>query len=388
MVSQQISAATSPALEHPIRSRPKIPLMRPIVDEEMIQAAVDALRNERLVMGESVFKFEEEFARYCGTRHAISTASGTAALQIGLQALGIGPGDLVITTPFTFIASSNAVLHAGARPEFADVEKTGFNLDPVEVGRKISKETRAIVPVHLYGQPARMKEFRDLASEHGTRLVEDACQAHGSEISGKRAGSMGDVGCFSFYTSKNMTVAGDGGMIVTDDDTVAETAKSLRDCGRASKYTMSRIGYTSRLNTVNAAIGRVQLRKLDRWNLVRRRLASRYRKGLQDVGGITLPPEDNPGATSVYHLFVIRSKNRDELAKKLEANGIESMVHYPVPSHLQTPYRRLYGYTEGMFPVSERLAGEVLSLPLYPEMPDEDVDRVCQVLRDNSTGQA
>src|SRR5947209_19963145 len=261
MVGQQISTATNPALEHPIRSRPKIPLMRPIVDEEMIQAATDALRNERLVMGESVFKFEEEFARYCGTRHAISTASGTAALQIGLQALGIGPGDLVITTPFTFIASSNAVLHAGARPEFADVEKTGFNLDPVEVGRKISKETRAIVPVHLYGQPARMKEFRDLASEHGTRLVEDACQAHGSDISGKRAGSMGDVGCFSFYTSKNMTVAGDGGMIVTDDDTVAETAKSqsrrdfavfvtdddtvaetaksLRDCGRASKYTMS-----------------------------------------------------------------------------------------------------------------------------------------------------
>src|SRR2546425_407951 len=292
MVSQQISTATSPALEHPIRSRPKIPLMRPIVDEEMIQAAVEALRNERLVMGESVFKFEEEFARYCGTRHAISTASGTAALQIGLQALGVGPGDLVITTPFTFIASSNAVLHAGARPEFADV------------------------------------------------------------------------------------------------DTVAETAKSLRDCGRASKYTMSRIGYTSRLNTVNAAIGRVQLRKLDRWNLVRRRLASRYRKGLQDVGGITLPPEDNPGAKSVYHLFVIRYKNRDELAKKLQANGIESMVHYPVPSHLQTPYRRLYGFTEGMFPVSERLAGEVLSLPLYPEMPDEDVDRVCQVIRDNSTGQA
>src|SRR2546428_9735013 len=182
MVSQQISTATSPALEHPIRSRPKIPLMRPIVAEEMIQAAVDALKNERLVMGESVFKFEEEFGRYCGPRHAISTASGTAALQIGLQSLGVGPGDLVITTPFTFIASSNAALHAGARPEFADVERTGFNLDPVEVGRKISKETRAIAPAHLYVQPARMKDFRDLASQHGTRLFEDAYQAHGSEI--------------------------------------------------------------------------------------------------------------------------------------------------------------------------------------------------------------
>jgi perosamine synthetase len=362
--------------------------MRPIIDEEMIQAAVEALRNERLVMGESVFKFEEEFARYCGTRHAVSTGSGTAAVQIALQALGIGPGDSVITTPFTFIASSNAVIHAGARPEFADVEKTGFNIDPAEVGRKIGKETKAILPVHLYGQPARMKELRDLATDHGTRLVEDACQAHGSEISGKRAGSMGDVGCFSFYTSKNMTVAGDGGMIVTNDDTVAEAAKCLRDCGRASKYTMSRIGYTSRLNTVNAAIGRVQLRKLDRWNLARRRLASRYRKLLQDVVGITLPPEDNPGAKSVYHLFVIRSKNRDELAKKLEANGVETAVHYPIPSHLQTPYRRIYGYTEGTFPVSERLAGEVLSLPIYSEMADEDVDRVCQLIRDSSTGQA
>jgi perosamine synthetase len=388
MVSQQISTAPSAALEHPIRSRPKIPLMRPIIDEEMIQAAIDALRNERLVHGESVFKFEEEFARYCGTRHAISTSSGTAALQIALQSLGIGAGDSVITTPFTFIASSNAVIHAGARPEFADVEKTGFNLDPVQVEKKIGKETKGILPVHLYGQPARMKEFRELASEHEIRLVEDACQAHGSEIRGKRAGSMGDVGCFSFYTSKNMTVAGDGGMIVTDDDRVAENARSLRDCGRASKYTMSRIGYTSRLNTVNAAIGRVQLRKLDRWNLVRRRLASRYRKGLQDVAGITLPPEDNPGSKSVYHLFVIRSKNRDELAKKLEANGVETAVHYPIPSHLQAPYREMYGYSEGLFPISERLAGEVLSLPLWPEMADEDVDRVCQLIRDNSTGQA
>jgi perosamine synthetase len=388
MVSQQISAAPSAALEHAIRSRPKIPLMRPIIDEEMIQAAVDALRNERLVHGESVFKFEDEFARYCGTRYAISTGSGTAALQIALLALGIGSGDSVVTTPFTFIASSNAVIHAGARPEFADVEKTGFNLDPEQVETKISKTTKAILPVHLYGQPARMKEFRDLSSEHKVRLVEDACQAHGSEIRGKRAGSMGDVGCFSFYTSKNMTVAGDGGMIVTDDDQVAENARSLRDCGRASKYTMSRIGYTSRLNTVNAAIGRVQLRKLDRWNLVRRRLASRYRKGLQDVAGITLPPEDNPGAKSVYHLFVIRSKNRDELAKKLEANGVETAVHYPIPSHLQAPYRQIYGFTEGLFPISEGLAGQVLSLPLWPEMADEDVDRVCQLIRDNSTGQA
>src|SRR2546428_5012731 len=387
MVSQQISTATSPALEHPIQSRPKIPLMRPIVDEEMIQAAVDALRNERLVMGESVFKFEEEFARYCGTRNAISTASGTAALQIGLQALAIGPGDSVITTPFTFIASSNAVLHAGARPEFADVEKRGYNLDPVEGGKKISKETRAIVPVHLYGQPARMKEFRDLASEHGTRLVEDACQANGSEISGKRAGSMGDVGCFSFYTSKNMTVAGDGGMIVTDADTVAETAKSLRDCGRASKYTMSRIGYTSRLNTVNAAIGRVQLRKLDNWNNARRRIANLYRRELEGAPGIELPPLETPKETSVYHLFVVRSQRRDQLAKHLETNGVEAAIHYPVPIHLQTSYRTNFGYSEGSFPIAERLAGQVLSLPIIPAITEEEVRTVSRLVRETANSE-
>src|SRR2546422_6974660 len=363
----------------------KIPLMRLVVDEEMLQAAIFSLQNEKLVMGESVYKFEEEFARYCGTRYAVSTASGTAALQIAFQSMGIEQRDEVVTTPFSFFATSNRRIHAGAQPRFAHVENGGFNLDPAKVETKLTSMTRAIIPVHLYGQPSRMDEFRDLAEDKGISIVEDACQAHGAEYDGRRVGSLGRVGCFSFYTSKNMTVCGDGGMIVTNDEKVADAARSLRDCGRASKYTMSRIGYTSRLNTVNAAIGRIQLRKLDRWNLVRRRLASRYRKGLQDVGGITLPPEDNPGAKSVYHLFVIRSKNRDELAKKLEANGIESMVHYPVPSHLQTPYRRLYGYTEGMFPVSERLAGEVLSLPLHPAITEEEVHTVSRLVRESTT---
>ena len=360
--------------------------MRPIVDEEMIQAASDALRNERLVMGESVHKFEEEFAKYCGTRYAISTGSGTAAIQIAFQALGIGAGDVVLTTPFTFIASSNAAIHAGAKPEFADVEENGFNIDPVEVEKKTSPNTKAILPVHLYGQPCRMRELQDIASDYGVRLVEDACQAHGAEVKGQRVGSIGDAGCFSFYTSKNMTVAGDGGMIVASDETVAEAAKSLRDCGRMSKYTMSRIGYTSRLNTVNAAIGRVQLKRLDRWNLARRRLAGRYRRGLENIPGITLPPEDTPGSRSVYHLFVIRTKSRDQLAKRLEKYGVETAVHYPIPSHLQAPYRQLYNSAEGMFPISEKLAGEVLSLPMYPELSDEEVDYVCGLIRNNPAG--
>src|SRR6266852_1671430 len=263
----------------------KIPLMRPVVDEEMLQAALFALQNEKLVMGESVYKFEEEFARYCGTRYAISTGSGTAALQIALQSIQIGQSDEVLTSPFSFFATSNAVIHAGAQPRFADVEDDGFNLDPSKAESKLTARTRTIIPVHLYGQPARMDEFRDLAEDKGISIVEDACQAHGAEYDGKRVGSIGRGGCFSFYTSKNMTVCGDGGMIVTNDEKVADAARSFRDCGRASKYTMSRIGYTSRLNTVNAAIGSVQLRKLDGWNKVRREMANLYRRELSGTEG-------------------------------------------------------------------------------------------------------
>ncbi len=380
-----VASGTAATLEVTAGRKSRIPLMRPVIDEEMIEAAVSALRNERLVMGESVHKFEEEFADYCGTKHAISTASGTAALQLALQAMGLKPGDSIVTTPFSFIATANAAVHAGIQPKFADVERSGFNLDPVEVGNRVNSRTKAIIPVHLYGQPARMKEFRDIASEKGVKLVEDACQAHGAEIDGKRAGGIGDVGCFSFYTSKNMTVAGDGGMITTSDDSVAEAAKSLRDCGRESKYVMSRIGYTSRLNTVNAAIGRVQLRRLEQWTQARRELAREYRRRLIDVPGIELPPEERNGTKSVYHLFVIRSKRRDQIAASLEAGGIETGVHYPVPIHLQVPYRRQYGFTEGMFPVSESRAGQVLSLPLYPGLKIDELDYIAQRVREASS---
>ena len=268
--------------------------MRPVVDEEMLQAALYALQNEKLVMGESVVKFEEEFAKYCGVRYGVSTGSGTAALQIALQSLPTETSDEVLTTPFSFFATSNAVIHAGSQPRFADVEDNGFNLDPAKVEEKLTPKTRAIIPVHLYGQPARMDEFHDLAEDKGIGLVEDACQAHGAEYKGSRVGSLGDVACFSFYTSKNMTVCGDGGMIVTNDKDLADVARSFRDCGRASKYTMSRIGFTSRLNTVNAAIGRVQLKRLDSWNNTRRHFADSYREALKNTPGIDLPPAETP----------------------------------------------------------------------------------------------
>jgi len=373
-------AETVPQAKHGF----KIPLMRPIVDEEMLQAALFSLQNEKLVMGESVYKLEEEFAGYCGARYAVSTGSGTAALQIALQSMQIGQSDEVLTSPFSFFATSNAVIHAGAQPRFADVENGGFNLDPAKVETKLTPMTRAIVPVHLYGQPSRMDEFRDLAEDKGISIVEDACQAHGAEYDGRRVGSLGRVGCFSFYTSKNMTVCGDGGMIVTNDEKVADAARSFRDCGRASKYTMSRIGYTSRLNTVNAAIGSVQLRKLDGWNEVRREMANLYRRELSGIEGVELPPAETAKETPVYHLFVIQSERRDQLAAHLEKNGVEAAIHYPVPIHLQAPYRATYGYSEGSFPVAERLAEQVLSLPIHPGITEEQVRTVSRLVRESN----
>ena len=356
--------------------------MRPVVDEEMLQAGLSALRDERLVMGESVHKFEEEFARYCGTRYAVSTGSGTAALQIALQSMGIRSDDEVLTTPFSFFATSNAIIHAGAQPRFADVEDSGFNLDPGKASEKITSKTRAIEPVHLYGQPARMNEFLALAEDHSISIVEDACQAHGAQYDGKKVGSLGLAGCFSFYSSKNMTVGGDGGMITTDDGDLADAARSFRDCGRASRYEMSRVGFTSRLNTVNAAIGRVQLKRLDKWNSIRRGIANLYRRELEGVEGITLPPAESSIETPVYHLFVIRSQNRDRIAKHLEENRIESAIHYPIPIHLHAHYRQHYGFSEASFPRSEKLAKEVLSLPIHPMLTEQEVRQVSETVRE------
>ncbi len=358
--------------------------MQPVLDTEMVEAALHALQNEKFVLGESVHKFEEEFARYCGTRYAISTGSGTAALQIALQSLSTGHMDNVLTTPFSFIATSNAIIHAGATPKFVDVDQSDFNLTARAAEGGITQNTKVIIPVHLYGRPCRMEEFKDLAHARGLKLVEDACQAHGAEYMGKRVGSFGDAACFSFYPSKNMTVGGDGGMITTNDEQVAEAAKSIRDCGRdgSSKYAMSRVGYTSRLNSVNAAIGRVQLRRLDDWNLARRRVAAVYRRELEGIDKIELPAEDESDSRSVYHLFVIRSPLRDGLQQRLASKGIETGVHYPIPIHLQVPYREMFGYDEGVFPTSELLAKEVLSLPIHANIREEEVKFVCDQIRE------
>ncbi len=350
-------------------------------DEEMAQAAFNALRCERHVLGEDVYKFEEEFARYIGTKYAVSTSSGTNALQIAFLALGIGKGDEVVTSAFSFVASSNAVIQANATPTFSDIDYATYNVSPKEIVAKISGQTKALLPVHLYGYPCDMKEIKAIAEERGLKVVEDACQAHGALYYGQKAGAIGDVGCFSFYPSKNMTVCGDGGMITTNDEEVAKLAAKLRNCGRKSQYEHDIIGYTSRLNTANAAIGRVQLKNLDKWNQVRVQYAALYNRLLADVAEVELPPVGNAEVKPVYHLYIIKAKDRDELAAWLQKNGVQTGVHYPLPIPLQPIYRQLFGYELGEYPVSESVSKKCLSLPMHPCLSEDDVIYVSTVIR-------
>ncbi|MDD1771128.1 MAG: DegT/DnrJ/EryC1/StrS family aminotransferase [Methanomassiliicoccales archaeon] len=355
-------------------------MAKPVVTDEMVKAVVDALRGERMCMGESVFKFEEEFARYIGVKHAISVASGTAALHLAMIAAGARKRK-VLTTPFSFVATANCIVQANGRPAFADIKDRDYNLDPDMVSKGLGKDVRAVLPVHLFGHPADLKPMADAAKDTGALLIEDAAQAHGALYHGKKVGGIGDLGCFSFYPTKNMTVAGDGGMVTTDDDDLAKMVAKLRDCGRVSRYVHDVVGFTYRLNTINAAFGRVQLRQVDGWNERRRGIAARYDRALRGVDGLRLPPLGSKSVTPVYHLYVVRTPKRDALAEHLGRDGIDTAVHYPVPIHLQPVYRRMYHFKEGSYPRSERAANEVLSLPIYPRLEDEEVDRVCESIR-------
>ncbi|WP_342771647.1 DegT/DnrJ/EryC1/StrS family aminotransferase, partial [Methanoculleus sp. UBA331] len=351
----------------------KIPLSRPIISDEMKNAAVLALENEKLVMGESVFKFEEEFARYIGTKYAVSVNSGTFALTSSLIARGVKKNEPILTTPMSFIATANSIIQAGGRPVFSDVEGNTGNIDPTLFGPKI-RDVKGIVPVHLYGNPCNLEQIYHQLKENDIFVIEDACQAHGAEYGGKKVGSIGDAGCFSFYSIKNMTVGGDGGMVTTNDEDLAEKVRILRDCGRIDKYKHSVVGYTARLNTINAAIGLIQLRYLDDWNEKRKNTVSLYRS--------LIPKEHllDESVGSVHHIFAIKLKNRDKVSEHLNKCGIETGVHYPIPIHLQPIYRDLYGYKEGDYPISEAFSKEVLSLPLYPGIPDDDVEYVCECI--------
>ena len=339
-----------------------IPTSMPSIDEEMEKEVIRALREEFFVGGESVKKFEEDFARYVGVKHAVAVSSGTDALVIALRALNIK--NEVITTPMTFVATAESIVLAGAKPVFA---KT-WNIHPREIKKAINDKTKAIMPVHLYGLPVDMKEIMEIAEDQNLYVIEDCAQAHGAEHDGRKVGSIGHVGCYSFYSTKNMTVAGNGGMIVTNDEKIAEISKLLREHGGSnySKY----IGYNARMNTINAAFGRVQLKQLDKWIKRRREIAKLYSDELKDIEEIKLPITSNE---HVYHLFVMEAKRRDELREYLRSKGIFCGIHYPIPVHLLAPYRE---YAMKGYPNAEYHAETALSLPMYPDLKNDEVKMI------------
>jgi dTDP-4-amino-4,6-dideoxygalactose transaminase len=330
------------------------------------------------IMGAEVKAFEEAFARYCGSEQAVGVASGTAALHLALLACGVATGDEVITTPFTFFASGEAISQTGARPVFVDIDSTTYNINPVGIEAAITPRTRVIMPVHLYGQPADMDPILDVAAQHGLRVVEDAAQAHGAEYAGRRAGSLGDLACFSFYPSKNLGAYGDGGMITGSDPDLIAQVRKLRDHGRISKYEHDELGWGYRLDALQAAILAVKLGHLDEWNEARREHAARYDELFADTEVVTPVALDH--VQHIYHCYAIRTPRRDELVEHLKREGIGVVIHYPLPLHQQPAYRDL-GYKRGDFPISERCAQEVVSLPMYPELTEEQQQRVAAAVR-------
>lgn len=355
----------------------EIPLSRVVVDDEMRAAALRAIDSGHYILGEECAQLEREFAAYVGTRHAVLVGSGTDAILLVLLALGIGQGDDVILPSHTAFPTAEAVLQTGATPIFADVDAT-YTLDPADVRAKITARTRAIIAVHLYGYPAALDDLLGIAEQHGIALVEDACQAHGARYRGRRVGSIGAAGCFSFYPSKNMTCMGDGGAITTDRDDVAARVRQLRDHGRASKFVNDLVGFNSRFNEIQAAIARVQLRRLDHFNARRRAIAARYSALLADAP-VVLPPLPADGE-AVSHLYVIRCPERDALAAHLHLQGIRTGLHYPVPCHRQPAVTSVLPRVR--LPRTERYVDEILSLPIFPELSDAEVDRVVEAILD------
>ena len=344
----------------------KIPFFVQEFTDEMEEAAIDALRNESFVGGESVSKFEQEFAQYTGTKYAVSVSSGNSALQISLMALGIGDKSKVITPTNSFIASANCIRMTNAEPILSDIDMKdgGINLS------NITDKVNAIIPVHIYGNPCNFDSVKLFSEEQNIPIIEDACQAHGAEYKGKKVGSLGDVGCFSFYPTKNMTVGGDGGMTTTDNEEIALKIKSIRDNGRKTKNEFDKLGFTMRLNTVNAAIGRVQLKHLDEKTARRREIVSIYRKNL--VEDCILP--ENKDGKSVYHQIVIKHEKRDDIRKKLTENEIGSAIYYETPIHRQPIYQE-FGYK---LPNSEKFSKKIISLPSYPQLTDDQALEICE----------
>ncbi|WP_160683655.1 DegT/DnrJ/EryC1/StrS family aminotransferase [Clostridium sp. C2-6-12] len=379
------------------------------ISEDLDRVTKEVLSSASYIMGSNVTGFEKEFAEYIGVKHAISVGNGTDALVIALKSLGIGHGDEVITTPFTFFATAETISAVGAIPVFVDVEKDTFNIDPVKIEEKITSKTKAIVPVHIFGQSAKMDEINEIAKKHNLKVIEDACQAIGGKYKNRKIGTLGDVACFSFFPTKNLGCAGDGGMIVTDDDNVATIARALRTHGSGEngqkaynllnniteevatvqnaddtvynplKYYNYLIGYNTRLDAIQAAILRVKLPHIDSWNAKRREISKIYDEKLKDTDLVTpfISEENEP----VYHMYIIQSENREAMLNKLKEKGVATGVYYPVPLHLQKVYKNL-GYKEGDMPVAEYLSHRTFAIPVYPELTEEEVNYIVESIKE------
>ncbi|MEQ1572690.1 MAG: DegT/DnrJ/EryC1/StrS family aminotransferase [Vicinamibacterales bacterium] len=348
--------------------------LKPEIDDAVLRV----LDSAQFILGPEVSAFEREFADYCGAAEAIAVNTGTSALHLSLLAAGIGAGDEVITVPFTFVATAAAIVYAGARPVFVDIDPVTFTMDPARIEAAISGRTKAIMPVHLYGQAADMEPILEIARRRNLRVIEDAAQAHGAEYRGRRCGSIGDIAGFSFYPGKNLGAYGEGGAVVTNDRDLARTVRVLRNWGEEKRYEHRLKGYNYRMDGIQGAILRVKLRHLEAWTQARQTRAALYDRLLE--GADVTRPLSRPWNRHVYHVYAIRTTGRARIQEALTAHGIQYGVHYPIPLHLQEAHRDL-GYAAGDFPVAEAAARAVLSLPIFPEMTDAQVETVSAVVR-------
>jgi dTDP-4-amino-4,6-dideoxygalactose transaminase len=346
---------------------------------EVLSALEAICESSQFAQGPPAAEFERDFAAYCGARNCVSLNSGTSALHVALRCLDIGPGDEVITVPFTFIATAWAVSYVGARPVFVDIDPARRTLDPARLEAAITPKTKAIVPVHLFGMPAAMDEIMAIASRHGIPVIEDAAQSHGARYKGQPVGQHGCMTCYSFYPGKNLGAYGEGGALVTNDDGIAARARALREHGSTRRYYHDEVGYNYRMDSFQGAVLRIKLKRLDSWNAARRRVAERYAGQLR--GAKVGVPALFDDSECVWHCYVVEVENRDSVRQKLSEAGIETGVHYPVPLHLQRAYASL-GYQPGDFPISEALSRRCLSLPIYPELTADQQDAVAAELRE------
>lgn len=347
---------------------------------EINNAVQEVLDSSSFILGEQLKNFEKEFAGFCNAKYAVGVNSGTSALHLALLAKGIGKGDEVITTPNTFIATCEAISYTGATPKLVDIEPETFNMDPKKLEKAITPKTKAVIPVHLYGQPADMKQIMEIAKKNDITVIEDACQAHGAEHYKKRV-PVSDVGCFSFYPAKNLGAYGEGGCVVSNDREFDEMVRAYRDHGQIGKHVHKYIGYNYRLEELQAAVLRVKLKHLNKWIEMRRKNASLYNELLENSGAAV--PVEKDCNKHVYHLYVIKAKSRQKLMEHLNSKGIQTGIHYPTPIHLQEAYSSL-NYKMGSFPAAEKCVDGILSLPMYPELKEEEISIVAKAIKDFS----